>query len=107
MNCHSLALAFVERFARGDVDGLGKLLADEFHLRGPLGEYFSRVDYLDALRGDLDPATEFTIVSESLDGVEVRIDYVYRDKLISQRFRCQAGRIVDSRVEFDAAGPGE
>ena len=73
MSNREVAIEFVKRFCSGDVGGLGQLLADEFHLSGPLFEFASKQEYLDSLvRDGLERASyQILSVTESADTVSM------------------------------------
>lgn len=101
------ALAFVARFAAGDLDGLGSLLGDAFHLNGPLFEFHSKEQYLGSLVDDVqEAASEMLGVTE--DGERVMVVYEYRKAeatiMISQLFTFRDGPIEDTLLAFDTRG---
>ena len=103
------AMEFVSRFAAGDVDGLGSLLAEPFHLKGPLFEFHSKQAYLDSLAGDVEEAVS-RIVAITDDGERVLVVYEYRKRdttiTISQLLTFIDGKVADTLLAFDTQGFG-
>jgi hypothetical protein len=104
------ALQFVSSFSSGDVDGLGLLITDDFHLKGPLFEFASKQAYLDSLaHGGLERAGHRVIsATETDDSVSVYYEYLKADGTITiaQLFTFRDGLIADSLVVFDTAAMG-
>ena len=97
------AIAFVERFALGDVDRLAPLLADQFHLKGPLFEFDSKKAYLDSLAGDLEHGhCEIRSVTDIGDQVIVMYEYLKHDSTITiaQTFTFRDGLIEGTLLAF-------
>ena len=104
------ALQFVSSFCSGDVDGLAVLMADDFHLKGPLFEFDSKQAYLDSLAdGGLERAGHRVISATETDGnVSIYYEYLKADGAltIAQLFTFRDGLIADSLVVFDTAAMG-
>ena len=77
MGNRDVAIDFVKRFCSGEAGGLGPLLADEFHLKGPLFEFTSKQDYLDSTAPDgLEEAGyEILSITENADTVSIFYEY--------------------------------
>ena len=104
MDNRLLVLGFLDRLCAGDIDSLGPLLADDFHLKGPLYEFASRDAYIAALRQDgLDPAG-LNVLNVTQDGAHVSVSYEYRKPIVTltveQQFTVRANRIVDTQLDF-------
>ncbi|NNF58575.1 MAG: nuclear transport factor 2 family protein [Rhodothermaceae bacterium] len=100
------ALAFIERFCAGDVDGLEPLLTEDLHFSGPLFTFTSRASYLDSLRADsLDP-TPYTILEVLTGTNSVAVFYILDkptgDLTLAQLFRFEQDRIAAILLVFDA-----
>ena len=100
-----LALAFVERFCSGDVDGLEALLHPELEFTGPLFRFDSRRDYLDCLRADPPQPGGCRVLAVSADPEAAAVFYEYQRTngalAVAQWFRIDGGRIRETRLVFD------
>ena len=105
MSNRDAAIEFVKRFCSGEVGGLGPLLADEFHLKGPLFDFTSKQDYLDSFARDgLERASyQVLIIAEGTDAVSIFYEYqkVAGTITIAQRFGFNDGLIADILLVFD------
>ena len=102
MDSKSLAKSFVECFCKADIEGIDSLLAKEFNLKGPLFEFYSKQDYINSLKGNLEADLEAEILSVIGDANEAAVFYKYKGELISQLFRCNEGGIYETVLVFDA-----
>jgi hypothetical protein len=102
-----LALEFVRRFCSGEVRGLEPLLAPNFNFQGPLFEFESREEYLEALAQDPPEAGPCRILSltESQDQASVfyEIQRMEGTILVAQLFRFASGKICESLLVFDTS----
>ncbi len=103
MNSKDLAQYFVTNFCKGSVVELESVLADDFHLRGPLFEFCSRAEYIDSLRDNLEPDSEAAVLSVLADGEESAAFYSYKGNIIGQLFNCAEGKIRSTIIVFDAS----
>ena len=107
MSNREVALDFVNRFCSGDVEGLSPLLADEFHLKGPLFEFTSKQDYLDSMARDGLERASFQMLSIAEGTDMVSIFYEYQKAAgtitIAQRFGFRDGLIADILLVFDSS----
>ena len=104
-----LALAFLERFCAGDVDGLASLLAPDLEFRGPLLECDSAADYLARLRRDPpQPGCTCKVLDLAEAGDTVVVSWEYQKPTgavrLTQHIRIRGGRIAAMSLSFDAAG---
>jgi hypothetical protein len=99
------ALAFVQRFAAGDVDGLALLLAEDVRVVGPRLDVASRADYLAALRGDPPHPADARVLSVTDHGDTVAVFWAYekpeRAVTVAQLFRFRGARIAEMHLVFD------
>ncbi|NIM63852.1 MAG: DUF4440 domain-containing protein [Acidobacteria bacterium] len=106
MTHRDLALAFLHRFAAGDVDGLEPLLAEDLRVKGPYLTVRSRAEYLAALRRDPPEPSGLRVLSvtENDDSVAVFYEYEKRDGAlaVAQLFRFRGEQIRELRVVFDS-----
>ena len=108
-NRHS-AMAFLNCFCGGDVDGLADLLAEDLQFKGPLYEFNARDAYLECLRND--PPGKFSHrvlnVTESEDCVSIYYDYQKPNGAITiaQLFQFKNQIISEILLVFDATGAG-
>jgi hypothetical protein len=106
MTLGDLALAFLHRFAAGDVDGLEPLLAEDLRVKGPYLTVRSRAEYLAALRRDPPEPSGLRVLSvtENDDSVAVFYEYEKRDGTltVAQLFRFRDDVIYEIRLVFDA-----
>ena len=106
MSNREVAIDFVNRFCSGDAPGLGALLADDFHLQGPLFEFTSKRDYLDSLARDGLERASYQILSIAEGPDTVSIFYEYQKAAgpitIAQRFGFNDGLIADILLVFDS-----
>ena len=105
-----LALAFLDRFAAGDVEGLAPLLSDDLRVTGPYVDVATRADYLAALRAA--PPRPATIrplsvtEGESTVAVFYRYEKPGRTRTVAQLFRCRGDQICEMLLVFDLAALG-
>jgi hypothetical protein len=103
------ALAFVRRFAAGDVDGLASLLAENVRVVGPHLDVASRADYLAALRADPPQPAAARVLSVTGDGDTVAVFWEYekpeRAVTVAQLFRLRGARIAEMHIVFDTGTP--
>jgi len=102
-----VALAFLERFCSGDVEGLAPLLMTDFRFQGPLLECETAAAYLDALRRDPpQPGCAYRLVDLAAAGDTVTLAWEYCKPagamLVNQRLRFRDGRISEMQLTFDA-----
>lgn len=102
------ALAFLDRFCAGDVEGLAALLAPELRVAGPLYRLDSREAYLEALRADPPLRCGYRLLSITEAADEALVLYDYRRPggalTIAQHFRLRDGLIVEMLLVFDTTG---
>jgi len=105
MSNKDLAIEFVKRFCAGDIDGLESLLADDARLKGPLHQFASRDDYLDALRRDPPEKGGYRLLSVAESDESVSVFYEYRKAsgamTVAQLFGFRGRRISEILVVFD------
>ena len=105
MSNRDVAIEFVNRFCSGDAGGLGALLADDLHLKGPLFEFTSKQDYLDSLARDGLERASYQILSVAEGTDTVSIFYEYQKSAgtitIAQLFGFNDGLIADVVLVFD------
>jgi hypothetical protein len=98
------ALAFVQRFAAGDVDGLASLLAEDVRVVGPQLDVVSRANYLAALQGDPPQPAAARILSVTDEGGTVAVfwDYLKPERIVTvaQLFRIRDGKICEILIVF-------
>jgi hypothetical protein len=103
------ALAFVRRFAAGDVDGLASLLAEDVRVAGPHLDVVSRADYLAALQDDPPQPAAARVLSVIGDGDTVAVFWEYekpeRAVTVAQLFRLRGARIAEMHLVFDTGTP--
>lgn len=101
-----LAIAYIERFCAGDIDGLAPLLAADLQFTGPLHRYRTRAEYLDGLRHDPPQPCRFEVLSltEGADAVAIFYEYHKPAGLlrIAQLFRIENQTIKDILLVFDS-----
>ena len=106
MNNQHLVIEFVKRFCAGDIDGLTPLSAAELQLKGPLYQFASRDDYLDALRKDPPDKSGYRLLSvtDSSESVSIFYEYVKTDGIITvaQLFRFKDQKISEMLLVFDS-----
>ncbi len=103
MTLRELALAFVRRFARGDLAALGELLADDFRFRGPLLQCATRSMYLNTLASDPWSPRPFSLRHIVEDDGAVAIFYRLggpEPVEVAQWFEGREGRLTATRVVF-------
>ena len=104
MTHREAALEYVRRFASGDIDGLGSLLAEELGFFGPYLSVDSRAAYLDALRDDPPDPCDVEILSITEDGDEVVVFYELLKATgkftVAQWFGFGANGIQETRLVF-------
>ncbi|MDH5546125.1 MAG: nuclear transport factor 2 family protein [Gammaproteobacteria bacterium] len=101
LDARTLTKSFIESFCNADLAGLETLLSENFHLKGPLFEFDTRTAYLESLEGNLEADPEASILSIVAEDNEVTVFYTYKENLISQHFRCNQGKIVDTILVFN------
>lgn len=106
-----LSLQFLDRFCRGDVDGLEAILDEDLRFSGPLLRCDSRSAYLASLRADPPEAgASYSLISLLEHGDEATLFYEYAagggSTVIAQLNRCGDGRIREILLVFDARPPG-
>ena len=110
MDQRKAALDFVGRFCRADASGLEPLLAEDFHLTGPLARFESRTAYLAALEKDPPERAGFRVVKVFEEGADVCVIYELMRStgtvVISQTFTFVDGKIADTLLLFDPGGIG-
>jgi len=109
MSCRGQALAFIDRFCAGDVDGLVPLLAPDLEFRGPWLACDSAPEYLESLRHDPpQPGCAYDVLAVTEAEDTLTLSWVYRKPcgtvMLTQRFRFRDGRISAIALEFGAAG---
>ena len=105
MNKQEMALTFIERFCKGDIDGIEPLLAPDMKFRGPFYAFNSAQEYLASLRNDPPVRSGFEILSitESVDSLAVFYDYIKPVGVIriAQLFRFKNRCISEMMLVFD------
>ena len=110
MNKQEIALTFIERFCKGDIDGIDPLLAPDMKFRGPFYEFNSAEEYLDSLRKDPPDRSGYIILSitENDDSLAVFYDYKKPEGVIriAQLFKFEDLRISEMVLVFDGGSLG-
>jgi hypothetical protein len=100
------AIAFVERFCAGDIEGLAELLAPDPRFSGTLHSYDSAGAYLRALRRDPPEACPFEILSATEGPGAVAIFWSYQKPTrvlrMAQLFTVRHGLIHEIDLVFEA-----
>ena len=106
-NRHS-AMAFLNCFCDGDVDGLANLLAEDLQFKGPLYEFHSRDAYMACLKNDPPEQCSYRALTiiESEDIVSIYYDYQKPNGTISiaQLFKFRNQEISEILLVFDGGG---
>ena len=107
MRNRELALEFVRRFCRADIQGLEPLLAEDLRFEGPFVETGTRATYLESLRASPLERTGYEISSVTEGDGRVAVFWCYeKDEgavRIAQLFGFSAGKISEVLLVFDAS----
>lgn len=106
MDAKKLAKSFVTSFCGGSIAGIGAVLASDFRLSGPLFQFDSKSDYLDALSENLQADANAEIISILGTDTEASVFYRYHNTLIGQLFKCRNGKISETILVFDPREAG-
>ncbi len=106
MRNRKLALAFINCFCAGDIDGLASMLHPDFQFIGPLFTADSAEDYLTTLRADPPERSLCDIHSVTENDSSVAVFYRYEklsgDLEIAQLFQFTERLISGIRLIFDS-----
>lgn len=99
------ALRYVELFCRADLEGLGRILAEDLRFEGPWLQASSRHEYLAALTADPPEPAGYRVLAVTEDEVgEVTVLWEYLKKegpvRIDQRFTIADGGIRRTTLVF-------
>ena len=102
------ALAFLECFCAGNIDGLVPLLDERLQVTGPLHRFASRATYLSSLKTDPPQSCEHQVLSITAGEDTVAVFYDYRKSdgalTVAQLFRFNNHVIVEMHQVFDTDG---
>ena len=101
MNSQEIAEKFVRFFCKGDLEGLGSVIAENFRLQGPLMQTESRTEYLGALSDNLVPDPQAKILASFGNANCAAVFYTYRGNTMGQLFSCSDGRVDETTLVFD------
>lgn len=108
MSNRDTALAFLECFCAGNIDGLEDFLNERLRVKGPLHQFNSRTEYLESLRADPPQSCEYDVLSVAIgdDDVTVFYDYLKTEGAltVAQLFRFDDHRIISMWLVFDTDG---
>ncbi len=103
---NQIALQFIDRFCRGEVDALRELLVPDLQFTGPLFLFHSRDDYLQALRDDPPAPSTYKIINVTEGDEAVAVFYTLEKPgtplHIAQLFRFHARLISEIHLIFDS-----
>ena len=106
----TIAKEFVRHFCAGDFNNLAPLLSPDLHLIGPLFDFDSAMDYLDALKNGPPVQCGYRLLSVTEDADSVSVFYEYEKPestvTIAQLFRFRAQLISEILLVFDGRGFG-
>ena len=107
MGNRDIAVEYLDQFCTGDVQGIEATLAPDFHLKGPLFEFHTRREYIEALtKNPPEPASyEVLDIAGGHGTVSVYYSYIKStgSTIIAQLFRFSDGRISETLLVFDTA----
>ncbi len=108
MNNRDAALAFLECFCDGNVEGMEPLLDARLQVKGPLHRFNSRAGYLDSLKASPPQACEYQVLNVTVSDEDVAVFYDYKRAegvlTVAQLFRFNDHLIVEMRLVFDTDG---
>lgn len=107
MTKREIALEYLNRFCRGDIDGVKVMLTTDFRLRGPLFEFDSRDEYIESLQESPILPTGHEILDITEGSSSVSIFYAYQKSsgtvIIAQLFKFKNDKIAETLIVFDSA----
>lgn len=103
--------SYLERFASGDVDGAGQLLADDFAFNGPILQARDKAEFLAGSTAAAAMARGCTIHQQWVDGDDVCSIYDFEIETpagagtipMAEWSVVRGGKLVSSRLLFDTA----
>lgn len=107
MDAQALAKEYVRCFCHGDLSGMSAILAEDFHIRGPLYEFNSRQAFIDRLASLNAPTAEYDVLSCIACIDEACVFFRYQlgklDLTMAMQFLCAGNRIRSALLVFDTA----
>ncbi|MDH4069169.1 MAG: nuclear transport factor 2 family protein [Ignavibacteria bacterium] len=103
-----LCLRYLDMYCSGrDLHELTSLLAEDLHFEGPLAEFSSAREYIDALLADPPSGCRYNLLHQFEKGEYVNLIYRFTrgdvTTVMSQLFRVRNGTISSTRLIFDTA----
>jgi len=98
-------LDYLSCFCAGNIEGLSRLLSDDFIFKGPLIEFSSKETYIESLKEDPPVDCQVEILKTFESGNEVCVLYTFNKLNIStpmaQYFRINDCKITETLLVFD------
>ncbi len=108
MTNQEIAIKYLNKFCKGEIDDLEPLLAPDFSFTGTLNSYSSAKKYLASLRDDPPELCDYNVISitENDDFVGLFYEYVKPDQVmrIAQLFKIKNQLIHEVLLVFDGRG---
>lgn len=107
MSVESLAHEYVQCFCDGNVDGMGLILADDFHISGPLYEFHGKDAFIARLNELKAPQAQYRIVGQTFSEEHASVFFHYLlgplDLLMAMHFTASDGKLSRAILVFDTA----
>ena len=107
MSSASLAREYVQCFCDGNVDAMARILADDFHISGPLYEFHGKDAFLDRLRQLNAPKAQYHILGQTDSEEHASVFFQYLlgklTLVMAMHFTVANGKLTNAILVFDTA----